>query len=76
MSCTVFWKRKVILFKNEKEKVNDTIASAATFTFNTSRSNNLFPEEVIIDNPLKVKSIFDDVLFSENGRSKNFKKNA
>ena len=61
MSCTVFWKRKVILFKNEKEKVNDTIASAATFTPDTSRPGNLLTDEIIICIPSKVKPIFEIV---------------
>lgn len=49
----------VTSFKNEKEKVNDTKASVVTFTSDTSESDNLSLDEIVIGNSINVKSIFD-----------------
>ncbi len=49
----------VTSFKNEKEKVNDAIASAVNFPPDTSRHDNLFPDEIIIQKDENRKSIFE-----------------
>ena len=49
----------VTSFKNEKEKVNDAIASAAAFPPSAGRPGNLFTDEIVIENPYSVKSVFD-----------------
>lgn len=45
----------------KKEKVADTIAYAGSFTSDTIRAEDLFPDEIIIDTAQKVKTIFDIV---------------
>ena len=60
----------VTSFKTKEEKVNDTIASAATFTPDTSRPGNLLIDEIIICIPSKIKSIFDLVKGSVFDRTK------
>ncbi len=49
----------VTSFKNEKEKVNDAIASAVNFPPDTSRPDNLFSDEIIIQKDENRKSIFE-----------------
>lgn len=51
----------VTSFKSKKEKENDAIASAVTFSSDTSRPENLFSDEMIIQTKEKSKSIFDRV---------------
>ena len=49
----------VTSFKNKKEEVNDTIASADIFAPGASRPDNLFLDEIVIQYPPKVKSVFE-----------------
>lgn len=51
----------VTSFKNKKEEVNDTKASADILTSGASEPENLFSDEIIIDNPPKIKTVFEIV---------------
>ena len=49
----------VTSFKNKKEEVNDTKASAGILTSGASEPENLFLDEIIIHTDTKSKSIFE-----------------